>query len=277
MYMQTTGKEVPIKWWTFVEWVLSHQDNPQPINPLPYLWNNDISKYAQSFLFRGCLDFDMNEDLCSISSIEYKKFKVFALSGTWSDGSPITLDDIYFTYNDVIKNNKFELDSTSIYSALEVEREDGYISVEFPVGTINNSHFFTFPILPVSKLWFVDRNWYSTNYLTEFINSTCTKIHDSSDMKNNFILDFTNCEDYWIKNYQFKMLGTSSEILNYTTWNVLQIDLYKWLSNVDDTKFVENKVFIDDYYVLFYNHDGSLTVDQKRNFVSLSFKKTCRE
>gem|GEM_PF-3468994 len=108
--------------------------------------------------------------------------------------------------------------------------------------------------MPFAKLQYADRLWYSSKYLTDFTNSTCTKILDKSDMKENFILDFSYCDDYLIKNYQFKNLSSVSEILDYISGSV-QIDVYKGLSNIDENKFQEHKVFINDYYVLFYNHE----------------------
>ena len=270
MYMQTTGKKVYIKGWTFIEWVLN-----QPINPLPYLWNNDISKYVQSFLFKWCLDIELNNSICFVSTKDYKTFNISILTWNWSDNTPITLDDIYFTYQNIIKDNKFELDSLANYNWLEINKKNAYIQVKFPVATKNNEYFFTLPILPFTKLEFADRLFYSTKYLTEFTNSTCVKILDKSDMKENTILDFSNCDNYLIKNYQFKNLSSMSEMFDYLTGNI-QIDIYKWLSNIDENKFNENKVFIDDYYVLFYNHDGILNINQKE-ILSLYLNKKLRE
>jgi len=42
----------------------------------------------------------------------------------WSDGVPLTIDDIFFTYDEIIHQNRWELPSLNAWSNISVSLED---------------------------------------------------------------------------------------------------------------------------------------------------------
>jgi ABC-type transport system substrate-binding protein len=125
LYSQEIGKEQAVKWWVFIEWIVS-----QPVNPIPYLWNNYYSKYIQSLLFGWCLNSYDAQQLCSVSTNDYKTFNISLAKDTyWSDGRKLTLDDVYFTYNDILKDNAFQLENQSFTNIENITKQDDNLIV----------------------------------------------------------------------------------------------------------------------------------------------------
>ena len=49
--------------------------------------------------------------MCKVRSDDSKKYTIKINPDLiWSDGTPMTNEDIFFTYNDIIKENKWNLD-----------------------------------------------------------------------------------------------------------------------------------------------------------------------
>ncbi len=173
VYTYEYSKKVPFKWGTIVEWGIKN------IHFLPYTSISDDEKFYQSLLFKWCLtpyvswtSILLKEDLCKIETNNYKTFKVYLNKNYLrSDHNPITLEDIYFTYNDIIKNNKFNLPTIPDYKLLKVNLKNDYIEVDFPYPSIDNKIFFTNFILPKHILQNKDSNRYLNEYIKNLVNS----------------------------------------------------------------------------------------------------------
>ena len=267
LYVEQDSDIVAVKGGTLIEWVVD-----EVINPLPYIGNNSHSRYLQSYMFRGCVTEKLEPDMCRVETVDYKRFKVYMLSGNWSNWKAVWLDDIYFTYNDILKDNKFWLKNieklASLYNNLVIEKTDEYVEITFPMKSINNMSFFASPILPAHMLFLADKEFYISEYLSNIVNSTCVQIWDNTDIKNNVILDFTTCPEYNIKNYQFLILENKSDILKYLSWQT-NIDIYQGKVNYAKDMFDRVDVILDNYYTIFFNTKSSLIDKNMRKNLSI--------
>ena len=89
----------------------------QAISFLPYLNQDNKHIIIQNLLFPGCLEpifsginITYNPDLCKITTNNHKVFTVEVNENSYrSDGTAISLDDIYFTYKTILKENFWKL------------------------------------------------------------------------------------------------------------------------------------------------------------------------
>lgn len=248
IYLQSIWVSKAVRWWVFLEGVVWYW-----VNPLPYMWNNYYSEYARTLLYKSCLTDKLKSQLCSVKTSDHKVFIVsLTWDNYWSDGRKITLDDLYFTYNDIIKNNSLKLKYPVPNNILNIKKNKDNIKVTFLYPSVNNIEFFKKPILPKHILFWKTKNYYNTTYLQNFVNSTCVKIDKKSDFLNNIIFDFKDCKDYYINSYQFLLLNNLKQVLRYLTWTN-KIDIYNGYENLSKKTF--KKISIKDKvrYVLFFN------------------------
>ena len=249
-YVEKISTPKPVKGWIFLEWVLTKNI----INPFPYIWNNYYSKYVQSYLFKSCLNDLGQDELCHVSTSDRKTFTI-TLTGNnyWSDGRKITADDVFFTYEQVIKNNSFWLENPIPNTIKKVEKIDSKtVKVIFNDTTVNNWNLFKQPILPAHILVGATKDYYVYDFTKNLVNSTCVKIDKKSDYKDKLILDFKNCKNYYIDKYQFNLFSRLSELKNFLTWNA-QIDSYNWYENINPTTFSKFDIKLPIRYALFWN------------------------
>ena len=70
-------------------------------------------KFYQSLLFQGCVyptfsgvHVFFTNDLCEVSTTDYQTFFVSVPTEQYrTDGTPITLNDVFFTYKSILKDN----------------------------------------------------------------------------------------------------------------------------------------------------------------------------
>lgn len=258
VYLQTLWKPQAIRWWVFLEWVIWHF-----INPLPYMWNNYYSKYTQSFLYKACLNDDLTENLCTIKTNDNKTF-VVSLSWTnyRSDWTLISLDDIYFTYKNVIQDNSLQLASQAPNSVESITKNENNITLTFQDPSVNNNWFFTNYILPAHILKDKTKDYYTSEYFNKFVNSTCVTLNPKSDFKNNIILDFKDCPDYYINSYQFVLLNDIGKLSRFLTW-ANKIDIYWEYDNIEPNIFEELNVRKKLRYWFFWNVQRQTDSDAK--------------
>ena len=250
LYMQSKSKEIPVKWWILLEWAVVSN----VVNPFPYIANNYHSKYVQSLLFRGCLNDLGKNDLCEISTKDRKTFIVKVLDDNyWSDGRKITADDVYFTYNQVIKNNSFKLKNPISNTIEKVEKiNSNEVKITFKDITVNNWSFFKNPILPKHILDWMIKELYIKEFMKNLVNSTCVKIDPVSDFKTKIVLDFTNCKDYYISKYQFNIVKNVQQLKKYLTGSV-EVDIYNGYDNISPEKFKKFEILLSTRYAIFWN------------------------
>jgi len=248
LYLQAFGKNIPTKWWILLEWVVW-----APINPLPYLWNWYYSKYVQSLLYRWCIDSNWQSDLCIVKTNDNKTYVVsMTWNNYWKDWTKITLNDVFFTYNDIIKNNSLNLDNPVANNLKSIKKQNNTIIVTFNQVSINNINFFKNYILPKNVLENSTKNYYVLNYSKQNINSTCVNLDLKSDFTHNVILDYSKCQNYFINKYQFVLWKNINDIKQYFTWTN-KIDIYNWWTNIDPKHFKTYKINLPIRYAMFWN------------------------
>jgi len=96
----------------YTEGIVS-QNGFQNLNPL-FVEYNEADREVSKLLFSGLLKYDPEkrtivEDMANISLDESRTtYTVVLMDGLyWSDGEPITIDDVYFTFHDIILDESF--------------------------------------------------------------------------------------------------------------------------------------------------------------------------
>jgi len=264
VYITFTWEEKAVKWWVFLEWVIKNNKN-YVVNPLPYIWNNYHSKYVQHLLYRSCLNSFWSWDLCNIKTTDYKTFKIsLSWNNLWSDWKKITLDDLYFTYNNVIKDNSFGLENPIPNNLDKIQIDGDILLVSFKKASINNKEFFKKVILPEHILKWKDKNTYVSS-ISNLVNSTCVKVDPKSDYRDNLILDYSDCSDYYINKYQFILLDNITLLNNFLTWSK-KIDIYNGYENINKNLFNEHKVKLKKRYAFFWNTKSKINKNLKVYF-----------
>lgn len=209
-YLRSTGSQTNQKGGTFIEWIFGQ------ISYLPYLKNDDQSVFYQNLLFRNCLNpYEKTEngklanDLCKVYTEDDKNYvlKIIDEDATWSDGVPVTIDDVFFTYDEIIRQNKWWIDTLNTRKTITVALENGKVKVEFPTENKENILLFTNAILPKHYLQNTTLEDYRTTFALDPVKNGCAKIVPQNTDVNSLIFDVNQCKNtnfsyYQIKSYQ---------------------------------------------------------------------------
>ncbi len=131
---------------TYTEGLVS--DKPVILNPL-YVDFSEANREASSLIFNGLTKYDPDlgafvGDLAELSINEEGTVYTFKLKDNiyWHDGEPVTADDVYFTYHDIIQDPDFQNPIIKAnFDGVEIKQTDDR-TVEF-VLTKPNSFFIT--------------------------------------------------------------------------------------------------------------------------------------
>jgi hypothetical protein len=239
---------------------------------LPYSSDSDKYKFYQSLLFRGCLSPYVSgtqilykQDLCKVETENYRDFYVYlATSDNWSDQVPISLDDVYFTYKNILVDNKFNFKYLDKYKNIKVSRESNFVKVSFPYPSKDNLIFFTNFILPKHILETKDKEFYLQKFPTQLVNSTCASIRLSKEDRYSILFDLKKCQDYYINNFQYKFFENIEDMKEYiATQKKKIVDFYFYEENLSGYQLYP--YILNNYLVMFFNSQ-SLNID-------LTFKK----
>lgn len=258
-YYQSSSEQVVSKWGTFVEWIF------WTTSFLPYLQMDAQSNFYQWLMFRKCLeqkfDADWNieyeKDLCTVKTNDDRIYTVSLNTGnTWSNGVLISIDDIFFTYNDIIKNNKLGLKPLEKYNNIEVELKDNTVQINFPSETKDNLNFFTHYILPQHALLEPNIDMYQQSFALETVYNNCAKIFSQSKDQYSLIFDLNKCSDTNLGFYQIKNIQDFNEFAtNIRDGKASIVDVYQW----DETLpgYETKRINTNKYAILFFNTESS--------------------
>jgi ABC-type transport system substrate-binding protein len=131
-----------------------------------------------------------------VTTRDYKTYYVSVSSGdVWSDGVPFSIEDVYFTYKDIIKNNKLEIPTLDKYSNIDVSMETDQVKVVFKNSSKDNTLFFTNYILPQHALLEPNNSMYTQSFAIEPVYDNCAKIKPQTTDQDSLIFDLSNCND----------------------------------------------------------------------------------
>lgn len=151
-YLYDWAESIPEEWGTISEaiiWSFPH------LNPL--LPSNDHNAYINGLLYRSMLEYStksewFESDLvsCSLEDLLYIEC-ILENNLRWSDGSPITTEDIKATFN-IISKTKVNPIIASLLENTVIETTEDSISFSNSNKDINFLHIFLQPILPASVI-----------------------------------------------------------------------------------------------------------------------------
>lgn len=248
-YVDTSSTQVNTKWWTFVEWIFGSTSY------LPYLRNDIQSDFYQWFLFNACLKASYKNntinyvpDLCEVETKDNKTYTIQLHKWfIWSDGTPISIEDIYFTYNKILRDNMRKLFSLTQYNTITIEKDiDNTLTVSFPNASTDNILFFTNYILPKHILINTDLVDYKSIFAFNPVYSNCANLMSQSKDEYSLIFNLVNCPQSNLNYYQVKNTMTFDSLKNdINNWWKSIIDAYIWdetLHWYESHKLLSNKL-----------------------------------
>jgi len=227
-YVDESSTHVNTKGWTFVEGIFGSTSY------LPYLRNDIQSDFYQGLLFNACIksiyngtDTQYIPDLCEVTT---KDNKVYTLSlhkwFIWSDGTPVSLEDIFFTYNDILKNNMRKLLSLTQYNTVTTEKDvNNTLKVTFPTASSDNILFFTNYILPKHILINAELIDYRSIFAFNPVYTNCANLVSQTKDEYSLVFNLVNCHQSNLNYYQVK---------NMITFDAFQKDIEAWGKSIID-------------------------------------------
>ncbi len=223
-YIVFSSDKISSKWGTVIE------GTSQGITYLPYLSVSKSDKWYQHLLYRGCIVMwsgnQLTGDICTVTTDDNKTYKLSLNSDwEWSDGTSITINDVFFTYYDVIKSNQRSMPFLNSYSKLEItQNNDGTIDVVFPRESVDNQLFFLNPILPAHHLTNQKLQYYQHQFASNPVTSACATLKPQTTDKDSVIFDLTNCDEYTPQILQVKQFDSNTWLQSYMQKNPKLID-----------------------------------------------------
>ena len=270
-YLLATWSQEEKKWGTFVEWIFDE------VSYLPYLKTDDQSIFYQKFLFRSCLDlYNSDEiygvvdwvymwekiwyapDLCKIYTEDNQNYvlRIADWNVLWSDWNPVTIDDVFFTYDEVLRKNRRSISSLNTWSSVNLSLEDWKIIISFPTATLDNANFFVNAVLPKHVVESMDLDTYKNYFALSPITNWCAKIMSQSKDVNSLIFDVNACEDTKFAYYQVKNYGSFENFEKFLEWKNEKaiVDAYSSIYSLE--WFTGQNVLTSKLLWVFFNTDS---------------------
>ena len=152
LYLYEDAKEVPVKGWVVSEWIIWEFPH---LNPL--ILSTDHNKYINNLLYRSLLSYDLEEgkisnDLASCDTSNLLYVECYLENNiSWSNGEPITSEDIISTFN-LFKKSEVNPVMSSLLAETKIEEKDGVIIFSNEKKEISFLNVFFQPILPASVI-----------------------------------------------------------------------------------------------------------------------------
>ncbi len=271
-YVSSVSTPTTSKWGTFVEATL------QKPNFLPYVTAQDSDKFYQSLLFQWCVypSFSgvsvlFDNDLCTVNTDDFQTFTVTTNEwATWSDGTPVTINDVYFTYKSIIKDNYRNIPHLDGYSNLQITSEGNELKFIFPRASRDNLIFFTNFILPAHILANISLEEYMIRFLQDPIWSTCVRLQTTGKDLDNYVFDLSSCQDFSLKNYQIKWFKDNALMQEYIQNNNQIIDFS--LDQLPEEIYTPTPVLLNSYLTFFFNTTRTSRTARQRQWISALIK-----
>ncbi|MDR0607335.1 MAG: hypothetical protein LBG52_03075 [Candidatus Peribacteria bacterium] len=256
-YLLATGSQTSKKGGTFVEGIFNQ------VSYLPYLKNDAQSSFYQSLLFRACLnpyqktaDGTRVQDMCRVWTEDNQTYSIRLIDETAqrNDGIKVTIDDIFFTYDEIIRQNKRGIQSLNIRNTINVALAEGKVNITFPTATPDNINFFTNAILPKHILANASLDQYRTNFALAPIRNTCATILSQNKDINSLIFDLTTCENTNFAYYQIKNYGTFEDFETSQGGKNSIVDVYESPYTLDG--FTGKNMLTSKLMGIFFNTDS---------------------
>lgn len=227
-YVWVSSSEVNTKWWTFVEGIFGNTSY------LPYLRNDTQSNFYQWLLFNACLKASYDDgkatyapDLCTVTTNDNQNYTVSLNKWfIWSDGTPVSLEDIYFTYNDILRGNMWKLSLLTQYNDVTVTKDvNNTLKVTFTNKSSDNILFFTNYILPQHMLASSEFSDYKSLFAFKPVYTNCANLVSQSNDQYSLVFNLVNCNQSNLNFYQVK---------NTASFDTFKSSIENWWSSIID-------------------------------------------
>jgi peptide/nickel transport system substrate-binding protein len=244
------------------------------LNPV-YADLNEVDRDITSLVFDGLAKYDPKqqkvvENVATHTLDESHTVYTFVMKEgiTWHDGEPVTAEDVYFTYHDVIQHPEFENPILrNSFSGVTIEQTDD----KTITMTLNepNSFFFTqltTGLLPQHILGDVEITELDTHEFNQKplgngpykVNQAYTRNQDETT---EVALSYN--KDYWkdanpdITDINFFTFATYEDLKKGTgqLHGVARVQKYR-LEDLQEERLMENQYFLPQYTALFFDTDS---------------------
>lgn len=273
-YIIQTAEKKTTKWGTLVEAIF------EPITFLPYTnmrWNN---LFYKNLLFDGCLKSSWSwtkpifePNLCKVTTKDARVYTITVQDNKMrSDGHPVTIKDILFTYDVLVKQNKRNIPELQIYSKIEVsEAWEDKVRVTFPTTSVDNQAFFTLHILPQHILKDAGVNEYIALFSRAPVSTNCAKLQLENKDPNSLIFNLTSCPESNLNFYQLKSFPNFQDFIAYQSKNPGVVDFYTNQETL--TGYISLPSVSNTYIAAFFNSKSErLSSDIKEAFSVYTLK-----
>lgn len=235
------------KWGTFVEWVY------EPISYLPYRWDHEKNKFYQTLLFPGC-EGGLDQRLCDITTEDNKTYTLTLATGLeWSDHQPLTIDDVIFSYQDIVISNLWQQPYLSSYSNIQMDQDEEHpntLIITFPTADDHNREFFSLPIIPYHIIKDLDLEDYVKKFSVNPVTISCVHLEKSGD-DDSLVFNLSTCKWTNINYYQIKAFDNIQEMTNHLNSHKNMVSFYFGSTEQKDYNILPLQ---DDYFLtLFFN------------------------
>lgn len=254
-YVAYSSTQVSTKWGTFVEGIFGNTSY------LPYLRNDIQSNFYQGLLFNGCLKPSYDSwtsayvpDLCTVTTKDNQNYTISLNKGfIRSDGTPVSLEDIFFTYNEILKNNMRKLTLLTQYNTVTINKDvNNTLKVTFPTASSDNILFFTNYILPKHMLINAELNDYKSIFAFKPVYTNCANLMGQSNDEYSLVFNLVNCNQSNLNFYQVK---------NTTSFDAFKKSIENWEKSIIDAYvgeetlkgYTTKKLSTNQLIMLFFN------------------------
>lgn len=254
-YVRGSSTQVNTKWGTFVEGIFGNTSY------LPYLRNDIQSNFYQGLLFNACLkpSYDKSTatyvpDFCTVSTQDDQNYTISLNKWfIWSDGTPVSLEDIYFTYNDILRNNMWGLPVLTQYATTSIVKEtNATLKISFPTKSSDNILFFTNYILPKHILTSAELSDYKWLFAFKPVYTNCANLVSQSNDEYSLVFNLVNCNQSNLNFYQVKnMISFDAFKSSIENWDNSIIDAYIGDETLDG--YMAKKIVTNQLSSIFFN------------------------
>lgn len=248
-YVRFSSTQVNTKWGTFVEGIFGNTSY------LPYLRNDIQSNFYQGLLFNACLkpSYDKTTsayipDLCTITTKDNQNYTISLNKWfIWSDWTPVSLEDIYFTYNEILRNNMWKIPLLTQYNDITITKDvNNTLKISFSNKSSDNILFFTNYILPKHILINTELSDYKSLFAFKPVYTNCANLVSQSNDEYSLVFNLVNCNQSNLNFYQVKNTNSFETFkTNIQNWSDSIIDAYigdETLNGYEAKKMLTNQL-----------------------------------
>ena len=199
----------------------------------------------------------LQDDLCRIRTTDNQNYEV--AMAKWmirSDGTPVSIEDVYFTYDTIIRQNTWNIKKLESYKSIKIEKNGAKLKVSFPSASTDNKVFFTNYILPKHVLEGASLQDFINKFSMEPIYTNCANIVSQMTDQYSLIFNLINCKDTSLNFYQIKNIQSFEEFeTSIKDGKGSIVDVYTNQKTLPG--YVEKQLLTNKLVTMFFNVNSS--------------------